>query len=367
MQRSAYLSVALLISAALFNSACDDDLGSCTDPARGRTTVVDSSGQLMFTGQAVINTSCAPCHGSTAKGVGRKGAPAGLDFDLFPLTGTTTVTDSSGNIQGVSLDPTQLAGLRTRQRKVFDERALIWDQMQKGLMPPTDTYESLMGFVKSVFGSDGKCTRGAALTTLDASTEDFRQWLACDAPIIEATSDKLPYKPLPAGASPADSAAGAAYYSIPGVSVGYQYPSCGGGSSGGPATFDQVYNNVLAKASNLCLSCHGGSAPMGNFDIGTIDKAWTTLMGANGQGGMTTCELGSVHIKPNDPNNSYLLNKVVPAKMRCAASPAVMPYGSTTGLPQADVDLITSWINAGALRSAPSGGGSGAGVVDAGR
>jgi hypothetical protein len=368
MQRSAYLTAALLTSAVALNSACND-LGTCDDPARGRTTVATASGGPIFTGQAIINKSCAPCHGSTTKGAGRQGAPAGLDFDLFPLTGTMTVPDSSGGIQGVKLDPTELAGLRTRQRKVYDERESIWQQVEKGLMPPTSTFESLSVYFESVFGSDGKCTKGASLTDLKASREDFRQWLACDVPIIEATSDQLPYKPVPAGAKPPDAAAGAAYYSIPGVSVGYQYPSCvAGGSSGGTPGFDEVYNKVLAKDSNLCLACHGGTAPMGMFDIGTVDKAWTTLMGANGMGtGMTTCAKHPVYVKPNDPDNSYILNMVVVAKERC--TPSVMPQGSTTGLPAADVALITSWIMGGAPRTATSGsggGGSDAGV-DAGR
>lgn len=361
MQRSAYLTAALLTSAVLFNSACSD-LGSCTDPARGRTTVVDTSGQLMFTGQAVINTTCISCHSSTAKGAVRRGAPAGLDFDLIPLTGTMTVTDSSGNIQGVTLDPALLAGLRTRQRKVFDEREMIWDQIEKGLMPPEGSSKSLMTLFKSMFGSDGKCTKGMALTTLDADKEQLRQWLACDVPIIEATSEKLPYKPLPAGASPADSAAGAAYYSIPGVSVGYQYPSCGGGTAPGGPTFEDVYNKVLAKTSNQCLICHGSVGTMGNFDIGTIDKAWTTLMGANGMGtGATTCAKHPVYVKPNDVDNSYLVNMLVPAKERC--TPNVMPFdGLGKGLNADDLTIITNWINAGAPRSASSGGGADAGA-----
>jgi hypothetical protein len=350
MQRSAFVTAALLTTASAFSTACND-LGSCDDPARGRSTVVSGS-QLMFTGQAVINSSCLPCHSHTATGSARKGAPAGLNFDLYPLSGTTTVNGASGGVAGVALDPKELAGLRTRQRRVYDLREMIWDQIDKGLMPPSKTsYRSLMSVFKAAFGTDMTCTRGTALTSLDdgVDREAFRNWLACDVPIVEATSDQLPYKALPAGSTPADSAAGAAYYSIPGVSVGYQYPSCGGMSSA--LDFTKIYNDVLSKPSYTCLACHGGTAPMGAFDIGTIDKAYTTLLGS-GAGGKTTCAMSPTYVKPNDPANSYLLNMLVMAKTRC--TPNLMPLGGM--MDAADVDLITRWIMAGAPRAATSGG-----------
>lgn len=327
-----------------------------------------SSGQLVFTGQAIINKTCAPCHVSTVAAAGRQGAPAGLNFDLIPLPGISTVAGANGGVAGVTLDPTKLAGLRTRQRRVYDLREMIWDQVDKGLMPPgknASGIASLTNLVKSAFGMDGTCTKGAALVSLDdaADREAFRNWLACDVPIVEASSDQLPYKALPAGSTPADSAAGAAYYSVAGTSVGYQYPSCGGGGSdagtGGGVSFDKIYNDVLSKPSYTCLACHGGTAPMGMFDIGTIDKAYTTLLGT-GQGGKTTCAMSPVYVKPGDPNSSYLLNMLVMSKTRC--TPNVMPLGGM--MDAADIDLITQWIMAGAPRTAAAAGGGGG--VDAG-
>jgi hypothetical protein len=378
MERSAFLLAALIGATAVFSSACND-LGSCDDPARGRTTVSNAGGEFMFTGQAILNNSCAPCHGSKVTGAGRRGAPAGLDFDLFPLPAVSTEKAADGSIVGVLLDSEDWKALRTRQRKVYDERELIWEQVEKGLMPPesTSTFKNLSTYFRSMFtSSDMKCSRGTALTDLGAHREEFRTWLACDVPIVEAASNMLPYKALPAGATPADSAAGAGYYSIPNLSVGYQYPSCAGGggdggmSGGNTPGFDEVYNTVLAKSSNTCLACHSGAAAMGMFDIGTLDKAWMTLMGS-GQGGATTCATSPVYVTPNDPEKSYLLNMVVTSKTRCTDN--VMPLGSTTGLPTADVDLITRWIAGGAPRTAPAtgggsdAGGGGDGGVDGGR
>jgi len=190
MQRRALATAALLTAAAL-SSACSD-IGTCDDPAQGRKTVT-SGGQLMFAGQAILNKSCATgCHNSASKGAGRQGAPAGLDFDLMPVTNGTL----SG--AGLTLPPEALKGLKSRQRDVYEKRELIWEQVQKGLMPPTSAFEALAGIVATMFGSDGKCTGGGqAYTTLGAHKEELRQWLACATPIIEATSDMLAHKPLP--------------------------------------------------------------------------------------------------------------------------------------------------------------------------
>jgi hypothetical protein len=351
MQRSV-LAIPALLTAAALSSACND-LGTCDDPARGRKTV-SSAGQLMFAGQAILNKSCATgCHNSSAKGAGRYGAPAGLDFDLLPVTdGTVTAT-------GITLTPAALNGLRSRQRDVYNRRELIWEQVEKGLMPPTNAYEVLSSIVSTMFGSDGKCTAGGqAYTTLSAHKEEFRQWLACDTPIVEATSDMLAHKPLAAGASPADMAAGAAYYSIPNVSVGYQYPSCGGGASGGSVSFSEVYTTVFMAA---CALCHLPGGLNSTVDFSTEDAAWTSLMGAAGTGRPQTCMSNpSPYVTPNDPAKSYLINKMdpmLPSGQRCDD---VMPLGSGSTAPH--IALVKAWIMAGATRMPIAGGAADAGV-----
>ncbi len=357
MQRSALATAALLtlLTATALSSACND-IGTCDDPAQGRKTVT-SAGQLMFVGQAILNKSCATgCHSSTAKGAGRQGAPAGLDFDLMPVTNGTL----SGT--GLTLPPDALKGLRSRQRVVHDQRELIWEQVEKGLMPPTNGFEMLAGIVATMFGTDGKCTAGGqAYTTLSAHKEEFRQWLACDTPIVEATSDMLSYKPLVAGATPAEMAAGAGYYSIDKVSVGYQYPSCGGGAVTG-TSFSDVYNTVLKPA---CAICHLPGGLNTTVDFATEDAAWTSLMGPGGTGRAQGCASNmSPYVTPGDPAKSYLLAKMdstVPMAQRCV-DPMPPPMGATT----AHVALVKAWIMAGATRTGSAGGGADAGV-DGGR
>jgi hypothetical protein len=349
MRRSAIWAASALSAVGLLAAGCND-LGTCDDPAKGRTTVEFGRG-VAYTGQAILLTSCAAgCHLSTAKGDARRGAPAGLDFDLAPITNPAPgpAVTADGGVVGVQVDAQQIAGLRARQRKVFDEREAIWEQVDKGLMPPLPTFKNLMNIFRTRFATDASCTRGESLGDLDKAKADFRNWLACGTPIVETFSNLLPYG-QPAGMDPADTAAGAAAYA---GSTGYQYPECKSDVGPGGPTFEQIYNNILASPVYSCTpACHGTGVAMGNFDIGTIDTAYTVLLGANGQGGATTCPgVVPVYVKPNDPGASYLVAKLGGGGTLCPApNNALMPLGSS-GISAADLDLLRQWIMAGAMR-----------------
>jgi hypothetical protein len=352
MQRRAFWFVSLFPVVSVLAAGCND-LGTCDDPARGRTTVNYGSKGVVYTGQAILLNSCASgCHSSGAKGGARQGAPAGLDFDLQPITTPTpgpVVSGADGGIVAVQVDAVQVAGLRARQRKVFDERELIWEQVDKGLMPPVDTFRNLMNIFRTVFGADGACTRGDSLESLDLDTtrEELRNWLACGTPIVETSSALLPFAQPGANAAKPDTAAGAAAYA---GATGYQYPECKVDVAPGGPTFEDVYNNVLASSAYGCTpACHGTGAAMGGFDIGNIDTAYTTLLGANGQGGATSCSPmnPAPFVKPGDPTGSYLITKLGGGGTLCMS---LMPLGSATGISSADLDIIRQWIMAGAMR-----------------
>ena len=365
MERRALFTAALLASAAVLSSACND-LGSCDDPAKGRTTVT-FAGDFMFTGQAIITQSCGTgCHVSGAKDGARQGAPAGLDFNLKPIADGTPVP-ASGTPTGLQLDPTELAGLRSRQRTVYEQRELIWSQIEKGLMPPKGASQSLMAIARAMFGGDQKCAMGAALTTLGEHKEELRNWLACDTPVVEAASAQLPYKPLPANAPPEDQAAGCGYYSIPEVSIGYQYPACGGGggTGGGAPAFSEVYTKVFSPS---CAVCHTPGGLNSTVDFSTESAAYTSLMGANGMGKAQPCAKNmSPYVTPNDATKSYLINKMDSTTSTALRCDDVMPQG--TGSTMSDITLVKAWIMGGALRMPAAGGGGGAdaGAADAGR
>lgn len=286
----------------------------------------------MYTGQAIMKQSCANgCHSSTAEGQARQGAPKGLDFDLLPLSEGTPVTGTDGVVR-LQLDPQALADLRHRQRKVYDEREDIWEQIQKGLMPPESTFEVLTTIVESMFNNDGSCTRGQALTSLDADKEKLRNWLACGTPIVEANSAQL---------------------TVPVVgTVGNQYPVCGGGGGGSdggmPTTpgFSEVYNTVFAA----CAACHvAGGASGTMFHLNTEDIAYTALLGATGTGAPQSCAANPTpYVTPGDPTKSYIVAKVdksAPVTARCGG---VMP--DANGINATSLDLLKRWIAGGAPR-----------------
>ena len=110
----------------------------------------------------------------------------------------------------------------------------------------------------------------------------------------------------------------------------------GGGSSGGPLapTFSSIQANVFTP---ICVTCHSGaSAPHGlRLDGG---NSYALLVG------VPSDEQPSIlRVKPNDPDSSYLVQKI----QGTAASGERMPAGMPA-LPQATIDTIRQWITNGA-------------------
>ncbi|HEX6246047.1 MAG TPA: hypothetical protein VFZ61_34220 [Polyangiales bacterium] len=359
MQRSALLTVSLLTTAVLFSGGCSD-LGECDDPAEGRT-LAERSKKLTYVGQAIITQSCAggSCHTSGATGTVRQGAPADLNFDLNPLEPGAPITDAQGKVLAVQVDPDKRAQLRRNQQIVYDNREAIWDQVKQGLMPPSNfpTFKGLAGIFLTKITGQGMCTAGAQLTNLDADKEKLRQWLACESPVVETSSPDLPYQAPPATASEADQAAGSVYYVLD-TKVGYQYPSCNTGSmpgdggapdagdGGGSAkTFSELYTGVLAT----CSGCH--PAVNGALDFSTEDKAYASLLGANGMGKpqMMMCAGNPApYVTPGNPAMSYLLPKMDNTNMSGTKCGDLMPLPN--GLNAAELAEVRAWIMAGAKR-----------------
>lgn len=345
MQRSSVWLVSLCASVSVFAAGCSESVGSCEDPLGGRTTVGYDRG-VAYTGQVILTTSCATgCHSSLAKGADRRGAPAGLDFDLRPITTPApgpVVPGSNGGIVAVQVDPNQLAGLRARQRKVVDERDSIWEQVEKGLMPPQGGLA--LNVMRTMFGQDGSCTGMAGLADDAQAKLQLRNWLACGAPLVETYSALLP---VAAPANAVDQAAGTAAYS---GTVGYQYPECKMDVLPGGPTFQQVYTTVLSSATYGCATaaCHGtGGSAAAYIDLGTAEKAYMALLGPTGQGGTPTTPCATnpaPHVKPGDPAGSYLIAKLGGGGAFCGSQ---MPIGPP--LSAADLELVRQWIAMGAM------------------
>jgi hypothetical protein len=352
MQRRALWFGSLFSAASTLAAGCND-LGTCDDPLSGRTPVKVAGPEIMYAGQAIMNASCAggTCHSSNAKGASRQGAPEGLDFDLALAPAGAVIPGPDGGVVAVQLNNVDVAGLRNRQRKIFDERELVWEQIDKGLMPPADDFKSkVTSIARFMFGSDGSCPAGTNLESFTDAKKELRNWLACGTPIVETNSASLPFVPVSpsSDAGAPEKAAGAIAYA---GAVGYQFPACGatGGEAGAAPTFEQIYTNVLMKGSNLCVGCHTGSSFMGNFDMSTIDIAYTELLGMSGMGGTTDCATNPrPMVKPSDAAGSYLIAKFGGTDAGAACG-SPMPLGST-GLNAADLQLVRDWIAGGAVR-----------------
>jgi hypothetical protein len=108
------------------------------------------------------------------------------------------------------------------------------------------------------------------------------------------------------------------------------------------ADFDSIQRNVFTP---ICTTCHAGSnAPQGLH----LDSAnsYSQLIG------VPSAEVPSLlRVKPGDPANSYIVQKLEGH----AAVGAQMPFGGPP-LPAATIAVIRQWISDGALRGVAASG-----------
>lgn len=130
--------------------------------------------------------------------------------------------------------------------------------------------------------------------------------------------------------------------------IGLTQAGTGGGASlqAPAATFTQVYQMLFPRTTNAhCDMCHGlppFDQSNGNLTTG-MDRASTRAALVGKASGSSMCS-GRVLVVPGQPESSLLLQKVRP-NPPCGLR---MPIGGAT-LTDAQVELIRSWIAAGAL------------------
>ena len=112
----------------------------------------------------------------------------------------------------------------------------------------------------------------------------------------------------------------------------------------GPAvTLTQLQTQVFTP---LCSGCHNGSQPAGGPLPGSQNlTAGNTFRNVVGVASIE--QPGLLRVKPNDPDNSYLIHKVEGA---AGITGVQMPFGGPP-LSQATIDQIRAWISAGALNN----------------
>ncbi|QSQ17043.1 hypothetical protein [Myxococcus landrumensis] len=126
-----------------------------------------------------------------------------------------------------------------------------------------------------------------------------------------------------------------------------------GTTSGGPqdppppATFTQIYTTLIAAR---CMPCHttpgGIGVVQGMLDMTTQAAAYVNLVNVPTAG--SGCAGVGIRVVPGQPAMSILYQKV--NLVDPAPCGAKMPLGGIP-LTQAEVDMIASWISAGALNN----------------
>lgn len=289
--------------------ACGPDLGNCDSDAA--KTKVYLNGTPYVEGQALVYQSCAgtTCHASSAVGEGRTGAPHGLNFDVQPLTKTATAKD--------------LSVLRAGINEVRAEADELWDVIDSGKMPPGKAGDrpDLPWF------SDAAGTQEAMLTGLDLAEarDKVRNWLACQAPIIGATSDS----PLAQAVKSAQLGA-------------VQDP----GTSSVNSTFQSIYDNLLVT----CAGCHSAMSPYKNqaLNVSSKDAAYMSLVKKPAFAGTDAKCSGRTLVTPGNCMTSLLYQKLSLKKGDAQLCGDPMPLdGAMTSA--ATQKAVCDWITAGAM------------------
>ncbi|MGE0549169.1 MAG: hypothetical protein AB7O24_23370 [Kofleriaceae bacterium] len=122
-------------------------------------------------------------------------------------------------------------------------------------------------------------------------------------------------------------------------------------------TFTNVYSSILVARCNGCHKPGGSGVNGGLLDTSSQSAAYANLVGVAAQGtgagstGVPCASTSLVRVIPGDAANSLLFTKSH-SKLAGTAPPCgspMPPSPNSAPLSQGELDLISAWINAGAL------------------
>lgn len=280
--------VCLLASSTLLVSACGDDLGACDETAA--TKLVFGRGNLAATvGQAMAHDTCGNgvfCHSSKATGDNRVGAPHGLDFDMVP-------TPSGWNT-------------------LREHAAQAWEAIDEGSMPPRGVGATKVG--NGDWSYDRRRGDGAPRIPSIYSAEGkeiFRNWLACDLPIVDDTVLPPPIVD-DAGRDAGDEDSGSEPLAV---------------------DWGTIYADII-QPNCVLGGCHDQNSGAGGLKMGDPCGAFDALQHAG------VCN--KRRVLPGD-TDSFLLEKLRDETPSCGFR---MP--STNRLEERDIARVTEWVATGA-------------------
>lgn len=108
-------------------------------------------------------------------------------------------------------------------------------------------------------------------------------------------------------------------------------------SEGAASAFAAIEAEILVPACARA-GCHAGERPAGELNL-SPGKAYADLVDVP-----AARRPDQLHVKPGDPEGSYLVQRLVPG-----GDTPLMPLGGRP-LPEADIERIRAWIRDGAKR-----------------
>jgi len=248
----------------------------------------------------------------------RFGAPAGLDFDVRLACG-----------EGESCDA-QVERLRLNQHRTYRWRASIYDQVDKGFMPPPGQGHDVVA--GSVSGAGYHFADGTPLPDINTpeGRRILRAWLGAGTPVVERFAT---------GGSPGTDCTDG--------TVGDCIYGGMGGDGGVPVPVEPTWTSIYTQLVRpLCgIRCHAAGLPdfrgTTHLDLSTQRLAYDQMVGVAASG--TTCAGAGMHVLPGDSANSLLVNLMGDAP-RCGVK---MPQGGPY-LTAAQLAIVAQWVDAGA-------------------
>lgn len=314
-------------------SGCVPDLGECDEADARRVAFIDpddriTNGLPLFEGQALVAMNCASggfCHTADASAENRRGAPAGLDFNVL------TACDERG-LNSVCRDE-DIERLRVDQRKTHNHRHSIFAQVRDGDMPPGARGREVVDGAPRVFRDDG-----TPLPAIDSSEgrRILQNWLSCGSPVVEATRDPQ-LDPTMSPTAPGDLCdPGLIGDCVVGQTLTQVPPD---------PRWSDIYDTIIGPFCGE--SCHSEALPdqlmLSQLDLSTAEMAYGSMVGIPAFG--SECSAMGTQIVPMDPDGSLLIQKLEEGDAICGDR---MPVGGPF-MPQNFIDAVRTWIAAGAV------------------
>ena len=306
-----------IVVVALLACACEPSLGEC-DEVAALEVVYDADGIPAYAGQALMITSCGSgsfCHAEGIEPSSRFGAPAGLDYDLRIAATTADLGDEER--------------LARSHARTLSTRGGIWSQVESGQMPPGEVGRTVLesGIPYDRRAADGTFSPMPSIES-DEGRTILRNWLACNAPVVERTVERFDRAPLEIGRIEPMVQRRCTDPTWPSIYATILRPSCG----------TEFCHAAGMGESNLSLAAQ---APE---DFAAVAAVLGEIVGRDAEG--TSCLAdGGALLVPGDAEASLLWRKVSrPSAEVCGLA---MPLGGTP-LTEQQRCALEAWIECGA-------------------